>query len=286
MAMKTRRLVRAFIWFLASLAIFLIFVVFDWYPTVKELGRLRREQRNVILKIKNFTAMASSFVFPDEEEKSHFVKSHADLFRLLMQADDDAPWLNRVLSWLLRQAEADKVDGALLLFSSEPGGIVAPGVRLTGQTPMAAWLAGQQQDIQESLKEASYPGRFPWKGVFASPDFICKHRLAGRPLAIAIEARLPVLLNFINHSSWDYSRLEIVRLRLEPGASLPRAWLVLRGYYLVRGPSPWAMQEGTGNDTGLLVDPDSSLLWQKVDPGTAYWVKKMELPAAAGRGGK
>jgi hypothetical protein len=265
MAMKPRRLARAFIWVLASLAIFLIFVVFDWYPTVKELGRLRREQRDVILKIKNFTAMASSFVFPDEEEKSHFVKSHADLYKLLMQADDDAPWLNRMLSWLRWQAEADKVDGALLLFSSEPGGMVAPGVRLTGQTPMADWLAGQQQDIQE---------------------FIAEHRLAGRPLAIAIEARLPVLLNFINHCSWDYGRLEIVRIRLEAGASLPWAWLVLRGYYLVRGPSPWTMQEGTGSDAGLLVDPDSPLLWQKVDPGTVYRVKKIELPAAASRGGK
>ena len=282
--MKAKKLARVFIWLLACLAVGLVFAVVDWYPTAKELGRLRREQRDLILKIKNFTTMASRFVFPDQEEKSHFVRSHDDLYRPLLQADDDAPWLSGVSSRLRWQAEADKIASAFLLYSFAPGGFVAPGigVRLSGQTPAADWLAGQRLDIQQSLKEASDPGRFPWKSVFAGPELSGGQRLAGRPVAIAIEARLPALLNFVNHCSWGRSRLEIVRLRLEAGISPPRAWLVLRGYYLVRGPSSWALRVGAGNDAVLLVDPDSPLLWQKVDPGAAVRVGKIELPAADG----
>ena len=98
-------------------------------------------------------------------------------------------------------------------------------------------------------------------------------------------APLPVLLDFINHLSWGHARLEIVRLRLEPGTPLARAWMVCRGSFQVRlpiGPGPSAWNPATPA-ADLLIDPDSPLLWQqgrtRVSP-TA--VEKSELPPASG----
>jgi hypothetical protein len=283
MAMKAPKLACAFLWFLAFLTVLAAFAVLDWYPIVKELSYLRRERGDLERKIKNYVIMASNFVFPDKEEEKHFRNTGGDFSRGLFQVEDDATWSRWWLSWLRWQAKKDKLAGALLLFSAGPDGAVSPGVRLSGQGPAADWLAAQLPEIQEGFHEAS-PGRFPWKSLFFNPRVPLSKPLASRPLALVLAAPLPALLNFINHCSW-YMRLEIVRLRLEPGPGLSRAWLVCRSSFLIREPSPWAVkvEPGSAGDD-LLIDPDSPLLWQKVDPSIAYRVEKKELTPLTGRG--
>lgn len=280
MAMKPSRLACAFLWTLASLALLAAFVVLDWYPTVKELGRLRRERSDLEGKIKNYDITASGFVFPDGEEEKHFITSRGYFVQELPWMKNDATWLRCWTESLRRQAEKDSLAVALLLFPAVPGGEMEPSVRLTGQGPAPDWLAAEMPGIRKSLNAVS-PGRFPWRSLFPEPGSTLE-LLASRPLAVALTAPLPALLNFVNHNSWSM-RLEIVRLRLEPGPGLSRAWLVCRSSYHVRAPSPWGVPlEPEGAGGGLLVDPDSPLLWQRVDPGIAYRVGKIELPPAAG----
>jgi hypothetical protein len=281
MAMKAPKLVGGFLWILGSLSVLAALAALDWYPTVKELGRLRRERSDLERKFKDYSITVSHFAFPDEEEKKHFQRSIGDFSRELPRAEDDATWLQWWTSGLRRQAEKDKLVGALLLFSAAPDGKIEPGVRLIDRAPEADWLASQLPGIQKSLLAAS-PGRFPWKGLFFNSGIPLSEPLASRPLAIAIAAPLPALLNFINHCSWTM-RLEIVRLRLEPSRMLSRAWLVCRGSCLIRKSSAWAVKMEPGDlGEGLLVDPDSPLLWQPVDPSIAYRVEKKELAPGSG----
>jgi hypothetical protein len=281
MAMKASRLERVLLWTLASLGLLAALVVLDWYPTVKELSRLRRERSDLQGKIKNYDVTASGFVFPDKEEEKHLSSSRVNFGRELSWLEDDAAWSRRWTEGLRRQAEKDGLAGALLLFPAAPGGEVAPAVRLTGQGPASAWLAAQMPWIRKSLNAAS-PGRFPWKGLFSDPAVPLSEPLASRPLVVAMAAPLPALLDFINHCTWNM-RLEIVRLRLEPGEQPARAWLACRSSYRVHAPSPWVVPlEPGGAGGGLLVDPDSPLLWQRVAPGIAYRVEKTELPPASG----
>ncbi len=278
--MKASRLARVLLWTLASLALLAVLAVLDWYPTVRELGRLRRERGDLQGKIKNYDATASGFVFPDREEEKHFNSSHFSFGRNLAWIEDDANWLDWWTASLGWQAEKDKLAGALLLITAAPGGKVAPALRLTGRGPAPEWLAAQMPWIRKGLDAAS-PGRFPWKSLFSEPGSTMEP-LASRPLVVAVAAPLPALLDFINHCTWNM-RLEIVRLRLEPGEPLARAWLACRSSCQVRAPSPWVVPlEPGGAGGGLLVDPDSPLLWQRVDPGMAYRVEKIELPQASG----
>ena len=192
-------------------------VVLDWYPTVRELGRLRRQRSDLQGKIKNYDVTASGFVFPDKEEEKHLGSSRGYFEREVPGLEDDAAWLIGCRESLSRQAQKDNLAGALLLFPAAPGGELEPAVRLTGQGPAPDWLAIQMPWMQKSLNAAS-PGRFPWKSLFSGADSTLQP-LASRPLVVAIAAPLPALLNFINHCTWN-PRLEIVRLRLEPGGRL------------------------------------------------------------------
>jgi hypothetical protein len=280
MAVKASRLARVLLWFLASLALLAALVVLDWYPTVRELSRLRRERSDLQGKIKNYDATASGFVFPDKEEEKRLSSSRGYFDREMPWLEDDAAWLNWCAESLRRQAEKERLAGALLLFPAAPGGELEPAVRLTGLGPEPDWLAAQMPWMQKSLNSAS-PGRFPWKSLFSEPGST-PEPLASRPLVVVIAAPLPALLNFINHCTWNM-RLEIVRLRLDAGGQPARAWLACRSSYRVRAPSPWIVPLEPGGAGGaLLVDPDSPLLWQRVDPGSAYQVEKVELPPASG----
>lgn len=284
--MKSRTLTRKFLWLLGSLIVLLVFTGMDWLPTIKALNRLKREQRNEVLKTNNFALMASGFVFPDAEEKQLFARNDARFFRSLPQVEDDAAWLDMALSALAGKVRSDHILQALFLTSPAP--VMDLEFRLTRQGStdvLDEWLAGQRQKIRQLFRSAAHPRQFAWSSVFAGSAYFDNKRLASRPLAIVLAAPLPALLNFINHISWSDARLEIVRLHLEPGAAISRAWIICRGNYLTSKDSVWWAVPGEPEATvgNLLIDPDSSMLWQPVEPGEVGQASKNELPSIAGR---
>ena len=114
--MKAMALLKKIAWTFAALGILLVFILLDWLPTVKDLNRLRREQQDETLKIKNFTVMASGFVFPDAEEKSLFAQNNARLRRSLPQMHDNDAWLAMALLELQAQVRAEGIANARVLF--------------------------------------------------------------------------------------------------------------------------------------------------------------------------
>jgi hypothetical protein len=279
--MKAGVLLKKTAWIFVALGLLLVFILLDWLPTIKDLNRLRREQQDETLKIKKITAQASGFIFPDKEEKSLFARNKARLFRSLPKMRDHDGWLATAMLERQAQARAQGVDGARILFSHQALGgefdPAAPG----RPDPLADWISFHYREIQRGFEIVRDPRRFPWHGVFSALEPLPRQRLASGGMAVVLAAPLPALLDFINRISWGETRLEIVRLYLEPGASPPRAWLLCRGNYLAREPSRWKIMKETGGEGGgLLIDPDSPLLWRRVDPGIAGRPGKKELPPA------
>lgn len=281
--MKPVALMKKLAWTFGAMGILLIFVVLDWLPTVKDLSRLRREQHDEALKIKNFSVMASGFVFPGAEEKSLFLQNNTLLRRSLPQMVDSDAWLAMALLEVQGRVRAEGIANARIYFGEHARGTEFDRQGPGRPDPLIDWLLLQYWDIQKSFQFANDSNRYPWCGVFSGLKVVRRQWLASRTLAVVLAAPLPALLKFINHISWGEARLEIVRLHLEPGAALSRAWLICRGNYLVREPSAWVvkMELGNGGDD-MLIDPDSPMLWQKVDPRIAYRVEKKELPPPGG----
>ena len=270
--MKVSKLVRAFLWTMAVLAVLAAFVVLDWFPTVKELGRLRRERSDLERKIKDYGSMADQFEFVDEQEKSLLANSEALRRRALPRVEVDDAWLELAQSDLRLRAKGIPL---LMVFSeTEAFGPGPPG--------LSGWLKLQEREIRRSFRMADAGRNYPWHGVFP-PASSGEGQLASRPLGVALEAPLQGLLDFVNRLSWGAVRLEIIHLRLEPAGKDAFAWLVCRGDYLVRKPSAWSVKnEPQSRGNGLLVDPDSPLLWQKINPDIIPQIIKKELPPGAG----
>ncbi len=153
---------------------------------------------------------------------------------------DDA-WEEIVLAELRALAGEGRIPAARVLFSPPaPGSRSAPPARRPDL--LAGWLfPGQSAALAAGFALAADPGRYPWHGVLTGLEIRRGQRLASRPLAVALAAPLTALLNFVNRVSWGSARLEIVRMRLEPGPGLSRAWLVCRGNYLTQLPSAYVV---------------------------------------------
>lgn len=277
--MKLGKRARILVHWLSMLVVLLAFAWLDWLPTVKELGGLRREQSDLKRKIKEHSAVSAHFTFPNADEQALIAGSGVVLQRALPRVETDAVWLDTALRALIRQVGEDHVTGALFLTSPDPNSAPEEPAARDGKTDdLGSWLVEQRREILRNFRSAADPGRFPWRFLFTHPGNPEGQRLASRPLVVALTAPLPRLLNFINHISWSAARLEITCLRLETGVSRSRVWLILRGLYLSRELSSWSMKIGPGNGgEGLLIDPDSPVLWQKVDPGIASRDKKRNL---------
>lgn len=275
--MRMGKLARALILALAVLAVPAAFAALDWYPTVNQLGLLRRQRGDLERKIKEYSVMAGTFQFPDKREDSLLAAADAELVRVLPRVENDSAWVAISLTDLQYRIREDHIPHANFLSNFLWGtelGTAGPG----RQDPLANWFWNQYCTGVNFT-----PGRFLWHGVLSDLESRTRQRLANRHVVIAMAAPLPELLNIINHVSWDETRLEIVRLRLEPAGGSSRAWLVCRGSYLVPTPSPWQvkMENGWGG-AGLLIDADSPLLWRQADPLFAPAVEKRELPPASG----
>ena len=281
--MKRRTLWRTCLRIALLLAVLFLLLLIDWLPLVKELNRLKRLEGDYEKKNRDANAVIQVFAFPDDAEKDAMAQMENDLRHSLPREADDASWLDRVLRFLRRQALLDHVAGAMIVAPAPSG--AGPGAPLglaavPGDRGFQQWLEASRREFDRLRTAASDPG-FSWYSVLNNAGFPSRDKLASRPLAIVATAGIGALLQFITHCSWFDGRLELVSLSWRQGEGRPMVLLVCRGYYLSGGPTAWPLSPGSGdNGDNPLIDTDSDLLWQKIDPGNATtWGKKELLPA-------
>jgi len=266
--MSWGKLARSLLRALAALVVLAAFLVLDWYPLVKELGGLRRQRADAERRIKNYEAMASGFAFPDANEDSLLKQSEAQFLQSLPRVESDGVWLAIAQAELL-QRERGMANLIQFFSDAEKIGPGPPG--------LTAWLKTKQANLRQCFRCADPWRHFPWGDLF-NEHLDTRQHLASQPLGIALSAPLPGLVDLINRVSWGGMRLEILCLHLELTQWSARAWIVCRGSYRVPEPSAWIIRKGGKGAGGPLIDPDSPLLLNKVDPLLVPGVEKTELP--------
>ncbi len=263
--MRAGKLARSLLWVLASLSLLASVAVLDWYPTLKDLGRLRRERGDLARRIRDYRAAAASFRFPDASEEALLAACETELRRALPVAGNDDAW--RALALIDTQALSGEARGPQARFRE----FLTPFHALCDPGSMP-WIGCRPG--------CAAPERSPWMGAVSGLE-PGGYRLASRPIVMEMTAPLPSLLAFVNRSSWGGMRLEIVRLLLEAHRPYPRAWLDCRSTYWARAGSPYAVPAGAaGGDAGLQVDPDSPWLLRPVEPLFVPIAGMRELPPA------
>lgn len=268
--MKPGKLARSLLRVLAALAALTAVAVLDWYPTVKDLGRLRRERGDLERKIRDYAAIATKFTFPDETEKAVLANAEVELRRALPIVENDGAWMGLARTELLEREKG--LANRISVF----GGEEASG---PGRPELTTWLKLQEQEIRQSLEAVDPWKRYPWRGLFLK-DPPAGEWLASRPLCVALDVPPPVLFDFINRVSWGTTRLEIIHLRVEPAEGSARAWMVCRGVYRTDRPHARPVAAAEDEAGALLIDRDSPWLLQPVDPLLVPVVDKKELPPA------
>jgi hypothetical protein len=281
--MKGGRLIRFLGGFFASGVAVAAFAILDWYPTIKDLGRLRRERADLVRDILNHEAMTSRFEFPGAYENSLLDGAEGKARGAVPEFSGDGDWLASAIAELREGIGGQGApDPAVLFFSPTPDASLQ-AFSLGQRSSFGEWaLRRQAAAIREAFAAASAANHSPWHRLLFDLKFPGQHRLASRTVGIAMEAPLPELLNRINRVSWGWLRLELVRLYLEPGSTGGRAWLVCRGNYRTAETSAWLLPDpGAEQDDDPLVDADSPLLLKSVDASFCPQPKKQELAEAA-----
>ncbi len=274
--MRTGRLLAALLAALALLALAAGLAAWDWYPSLKALGRLRRERSEWERKIREHQGLSERLDFPDAREEGILNRTEAELLQALPPLEDGGVWRQACLRAVRQRALEEEIAAALFLSGAgeEPLEAAAADAAVLGS--LRHWAASQSPAIGQGFALARDPGRFSWRAVLASPGSSRLHP-GSRQGAVIAAAPLPGLLRFINRLAWDESRLEIVRLRLEPGRPLSRAWLVCRSSGLKGGAQPPRAALAPGWE--LQVDLESPLLLRRIDPLHAAASGRRELPA-------
>ena len=199
------------------------FAVLDWYPTVKDLGRLRRERGDLERKIRDYARhgrrRSSS---PTKRRKRSWRSARPS-------CSGRCRWWRTTTPGRRIGPVGSAVRGAGLDHIPMPGSFqrsrsldgTRDSAAWRGRTPWLDWIG---QEIRQISEAADCPGRAAFPGTAFSPAWN-PARGNGWPAgrwASPWQAPLPALLDFINHVSWGETRLEIVRLHLEPGPALCR----------------------------------------------------------------
>ena len=155
--MRAGKLARSLLRVLAALAALAAVAVLDWYPVVKDLGRLRRERGDLERKIQDYRVAAAAFRFPDAGEEAALAAAEAELRRALPLVGNDDAWVGLAHTELLEREKG--VANLITVFSNAEA--FAPG--LPGLT---AWLKLQGQEVRRSLEAAGAGERYPWRALF------------------------------------------------------------------------------------------------------------------------
>lgn len=89
--MKKRNVLIRLAGTVSILLLIFLYVLLFFFPTVKEINRLKREAKDTRLKIDEFAGIEKQFSFPDKKEKEYFAKAEREfrkrIFKVKGKAD-------------------------------------------------------------------------------------------------------------------------------------------------------------------------------------------------------
>lgn len=97
---------------LTILLLIFLYLVFYFFPTVKSINLLKREVKDLNLKMADFGEIESNFSFPDEKEKQYFTAAEKETKREIRQVrgkGDINKLVTAVSGYLQKRAQKDGV---------------------------------------------------------------------------------------------------------------------------------------------------------------------------------
>jgi hypothetical protein len=229
---------------LSLIVLIIIYILLYLIPSLKAINLYKRQLKDMDLKISDFARMDSDFSFSNEREKSYFAQADRELLGKIpgVRTREDFNALFTKISNYIQKLSQE--DGILNL-------VMKP--------------------------DEEQPGAI---GKGFSPRL---KNVKSHTLTLSFTGKIKNAVNFINHLPWSDYYLSEDRISVSAGDPFPYYIVFLRIYYI-----DWREQAGgqekdsQENQESLVIDYDSEVLLNPINPGLTGPFPKKELPPGFG----
>jgi hypothetical protein len=261
---------------LKALGLLLFIVVFSilvFFPIIKDINRLKREKKDLELKILDFQQAAYLFSLPDDRERSLFRAEDRAVRRAALSVQTEAD-----LQILLERADRYIQNLARLRGIREPEYFIIPPDGTSRGYDRPTEL---QEFIAAYLKEKP-----PQPGEEHDEDsFFIPRGLNSCRLLLFWTAEMSKALPFLNRLTWGNEYLALDKIVVSEGRHSPLFAAALRLYFFdKRRQPPSSMREaGPKESTNPYIDYHSPMLLERVYRHLPQRFGKKELADIGGK---
>lgn len=229
---------------LSLIVLIIIYVLLYLFPALKSINRQKRQLIDMNLKILDFTRMKSDFSFSNEQERSYFAQTDRELLDKIpeVRSREDFVTISTTISNHIKKL-ADK-DGILNLVI-------------------------KSHEEQKGAVEKRFSARL--KNVKA------------HTITLSFTGKIKNAANFINHLPWSDYYLSEERILVSAGDIFPHYIVLLRIYYIdLQEQTAGLETDSRENQESLVIDYESEVLLNRINPGLTEPFPKKELPREFG----
>lgn len=242
--MKRKNLLIKIIGILSLFFLIILYVLLYLFPALKSINQYKRQLKDMDLKISDFARMESDFSFSNERERSYFARIDQELSGKVpeIKTREDFIALSTKISNYIQKLA--RKDGILNL-------VMKPDEGKKGT---------QAKGISARFKNVKF-----------------------HTMTLSFTGKVKNAVNFINHIPWSDYYLSEDRILISVGNIFPYYVVFLRVYYIdLQEPTAGVEKGSRENQESLVIDYDSEVLLNPIDPGLTEPFPKKELPPGYG----
>ncbi len=215
--------------FLILLVIF--FIILYFFPNIKEINKLKREIRDMNLKITDFVKVENKFKRMDLKEKDYFDRLNKDLqnsVEVIKSKEDFLKMITNVSDFISKQAIKDKIDNLIITFNSRDMKINAKTLSNDKET-ISSLFEFATQRIQDINKEINLRNLTTAKNLTTLDTLEKGYKK--HTIYITFTGDLRNIINFLNHLTWGNKQLLYRRVIVKEGTFSPIVLAFVNIYY-------------------------------------------------------
>jgi hypothetical protein len=243
--MKRKNLIIKIAGILSLIFLIIIYVLLYLFPALKSINQYKRQLKDMNLKISDFAKMESDFSFSDERERSYFARTDRELSGKIPEVKTREDFIALITKISNYIQNLAERDGILNLgMKPDEGQNRAPG--------------------------KGFPGRFK--------------NVKSHTITLSFTGKIKNAVNFINHIPWSDYYLSEDRILVSAGDIFPYYIVFFRIYYIdLQEKTAGVEKNREESQESLVIDYDSEVLLNHIDPELSEPFPKKELPPGSGR---
>jgi hypothetical protein len=266
--------------------IILLFTYFLLYfiPALKSINRYKRRLKDMNLKISDFVRMESAFSFSNEQERSYIERTDQELRGKIPEVrtrEDYITLFTKISNYIQTLAEKDGIL-TLVMKSDSQELSINTGTFSTNKSTLDDLSNFTGRRLIRLLEEQNRVSEGQ-KGVMGKRFSARLKNAKSHTITLSFTGEIKNAVNFINHIPWSDYYLSEDRILVSAGYNFPYYIVFLKIYYIeLREQTASVVKGSEKKQEGLIIDYNSEVLLNRIDPELTEPFPKKKLPSKFG----